>query len=177
MFLQGAIVKNVIKGQIEVWMHFRFYHRKLAILSKNLTHTAALQLNESYSLSIVLHQTILLQHSNHGQFQRAICVMANSLSQSIHSISAAHRQLQDLVFCDRNRQGVLKAFLVFILGISSLVFPPSSLFNHIVIYLSTGDSLLFHIPKLSLCFLPLLLSVFPINALWPYVLSHWGPHY
>jgi len=98
------VIKNVIKGQIEVWMQFRFYHRKLAILSKNLTHTAALQLNESYSLSIVLHQTILLQHSNHGQFQRAICVMANSLSQSIHSVSAAHRPLQDLVFCDRNRQ-------------------------------------------------------------------------
>ena len=34
-------VKNVIRGQIEVWMQFRFYHRKLATLSKNLTHTAS----------------------------------------------------------------------------------------------------------------------------------------
>ena len=34
-------VKNVIRGQIEVWMQFRFYHRKLPVLSANLTHTAS----------------------------------------------------------------------------------------------------------------------------------------
>lgn len=86
---------------------------------------------------------------------------ANSLPQSIHSVSAAHRQPRDLVFCGRNRQGVLKASVVFILGISSLVFSPSSLFNHIVIYLSTGDYLLFHISKSIPLFLTLSPSCLP----------------
>ena len=98
----------------------------------------------------------LLQHTNHGQFQRAICVMANSRPQSIHSVSAAHRQPRDLVFCGRSRQGVLKASVVFILGISSLVFSPSSLFNHSHLSIHRG------LPSLSYSkSIPLFLALSP----------------
>ena len=71
----------------------------------------------------------LLQHSNHGQFQRAVCVMANPFPQSIHSASAAHGRLRDLVFCDRNRQGVLKAFVWFSSLASLLLFSHHPVFS------------------------------------------------
>lgn len=170
-------IKNVIRGQIEVWMQFRFYHRKLAILSKNLTHTA------SPSVEWVIQPDYCFA-SNGPCF--SIVIMGSFRERFVWWLIHVHKaSILSLLHTDN------PGTWCFVVGVDRVSWRPlwfSSLaslllFSHhpvssiTVIYLSTGDYLLFHIPKVSLCFLPFLLPAFPINTLCPHVLSHWGPHY
>lgn len=102
-----------------------------------------------------------------------------AILQCIHGAPATQRNT-DLMFCDINRKDFPRAFMDFVLDISSCHYFPIILFFFLIIqslsyWPETTLSCFLPDPRLPLHSLPLILSAFPIKTLGSHVLSLLGP--